>query len=84
MFCTFCDVYFSIANISKRITGLVPRQYGGVVGQFLLQDSPTSIVRALNVTKGHTFSLLDKSKTFGTDDLHVILFQYFDGSNLRF
>ena len=27
---------------------------------------------------------LDKSMTFGTDDLHAILFQHFDGSNLRF
>ena len=44
----------------------------------------TSIVRALNVRKGHNFSHLDKSMTFGTDDLHAILFQNFDGSNLRF
>ena len=42
------------------------------------------IVRALNVRKGHHFSLLDKSMKFATDDLHVILFQNFDGSNLRF
>ena len=41
------------------------------------------IVRALNVRKGHTFSHLDKSMKFGTDDLHAILFQNFDGSNLR-
>ena len=42
------------------------------------------LVRAHNVRKGHTFSLLDKSMKFGTDDLHAILFQKFDGSNLRF
>ena len=42
------------------------------------------VVRALNVRKGHTFSHLDKSMKFGTDDLHTILFQNFDGSNLRF
>ena len=40
-------------------------------------------MRALNVTKGHTLSLLDKSMTFGTDDLDVVLFKNFDGSNLR-
>ena len=42
------------------------------------------VVRALNVRKGHTFSHLDKSMKFGTDDLHAILFQNFYGSNLRF
>ena len=34
--------------------------------------------------KALTFSLLDKSTKFGTDVLHAILFQNFDGSNLRF
>ena len=41
------------------------------------------IVRALNVRKGNTFLLLDKSMTFGTDELDTMLFQNFDGSNLR-
>ena len=41
------------------------------------------VVRALNVRKGHKFSLLDKSMKFGTDELDTILFQNFDGSNLR-
>ena len=43
-----------------------------------------TLVRALNVRKGHKFSHLDKSMKFGTDDLHAILFQNVDGSNLRF
>ena len=43
----------------------------------------STVVRALNVGKGHKFSHLDKSMKFGTDDLHAILFQNFDGSNLR-
>ena len=57
----------------------------------IISDSPrlavshTDVVeRALNVRKGHKFSYLDKSVKFGTDDLHAILFQNFDGSNLRF
>ena len=41
------------------------------------------IVRALNVRKGHNFLLLDKSMKSGTDELDTILFQNFDGSNLR-
>ena len=55
---------------------------GLVVPPFAVYD-PLNLVRALNVRKGHTFSLLDKSMKFGTDDLHAILFQNFDGSNLR-
>ena len=47
-------------------------------------DQTSSVARALNVTKGHTFSLLDKSMKCGTDDLYAMLFQNFDGSNLRF
>ena len=43
-----------------------------------------TLVRALNVTKGHTCSLLDKSMQFGTDYLDIILFQNFDGSNLKY
>ena len=43
----------------------------------------SGVVRALNVRKGHTISLLDKSMKFGTDELDTILFQNFDGSNLR-
>ena len=41
------------------------------------------VVRAFNVRKGHKLSLLDKSMTFGTDELDTILFHNFDGSNLR-
>ena len=48
------------------------------------KENTTHTVRALNVRKGHTFSLLDKSMKFGTDDLHAKLFQNVDGSNLRF
>jgi len=43
-------------------------------------------VTDLNVAKGHIFFyilLLDKSMTFGTDDLDVILYQNFYGSNLK-
>ena len=60
--------------------------FGSTVLIFMLHFflSRIHVVRALNVRKGHTFSHLDKSMTFGTDDLHAILFQNFDGSNLRF
>ena len=35
-------------------------------------------------SKCNKFSHLDKSMKFGTYDLHAILVQNFDGSNLRF
>ena len=49
-----------------------------------VSSSPLVNERALNVRKGQKFSHLDKSMKFGTGDLHAILFQNFDGSNLRF
>ena len=71
--------------ISERYQNVVmgSAQSGGTVLTCGLPQWSVLVVRALNVRKGHTFSLLDKSVTFGTDDLHAILFQNFDGSNLR-
>jgi len=42
------------------------------------------VVGVLNVTKGHTFSLLDKSMNIGLDDPDTILFQNCNVSNLKF
>jgi len=41
-------------------------------------------VMALNVTKGHTFTVLDKSMKFDKGNLDTVLFQNFDVSNLTF
>jgi len=41
-------------------------------------------MKALNVTKDHIFSLLDKSMTFGRDDLYTTQFKNLDGRNLTF
>jgi len=38
----------------------------------------------VNVSKNHSFSHLDKCMTFDTNDLNMIPFPSFDGSDLRF
>ena len=67
-----------LSDFERNCVSLVVR------GNFVLaSDINLYGFACLDVRKGHTFSLLGKSMKFGTDELDTILFQNFDGTNLR-